>query len=667
MVAKRGISSTKRRARAASAPISTPGRELVIVTTDVAGLRAAPGAISSTRGANVGPLAKLLKQHGATLIPMFGNEDRVRRATSTAPPAMRDSVPDLTRFYYVHAPDDRLDRLAKALLDQSVVDGAFIKPPVSPPVGVRRMAPPSPHEAPPVTPNFVAQQLYLDAAPGGINARFAWTRPGGRGRDVRIIDIEGAWRFGHEDMLQNQGGVIGGTQSTELIWRDHGTAVAGVIGADDNTVGVTGICPDANIRAISVFGSGQSSSRAITDAANALGAGDIILVELHRAGPRYNFADRNDQMGYIAVEFWPDDFAAILFATSVRGVIVIEAAGNGAQNLDDALYDTVPSGFPTTWRNPFNLANQQSGAIVVGAGAPPPGTHGRNHGADRSRLDFSNFGARVDVQGWGEEVTTCGYGDLQGGSNEDLWYTDRFSGTSSASPIVVGAVGCLQGGLLARARPLLTPATAREVLRRTGSPQQDEPGRPATERIGNRPDLLGAFRDLGIAVQKDVLKDSKEAVKDHEKVKDGKEKEKEKETLKDTKEGEKFPEKIKEAKESKDGKDKEGKEWKEWKAEGKDSKEWKDKDKEGKDKEGKDLELPEFDRSLPRARSAGERLARLEETVASLAHFIQAGDRPNLRRSALAGEADFAAQLEKQAADAKALKDVKDVEKSREY
>ena len=311
---------------------------------------------------------------------------------------------------------------------------------------------------------------------------------------MRIIDIEGAWRFSHEDMLQNQGGVIGGHAAADLDWRNHGTAVAGVIGADDNSIGVTGICPEANLRAISIFGTGQSSAKAITDAANALSPGDIILIELHAPGPRFNFAERDDRMGYIAVEFWPDDFAAILFATAVRGVIVVEAGGNGAENLDDALYNTRPTGFPTTWTNPFNLGNPQSGAIIVGAGAPPPGTHGRDHGPDRSRLDFSNFGARVDVQGWGEEVTTCGYGDLQGGSNEDLWYTDTFNGTSSASPIVVGALGCLQGVLRARSRPLLTPATARDLLRSTGSPQQDAPGRPATQRIGNRPDLFQAFQ-----------------------------------------------------------------------------------------------------------------------------------------------------------------------------
>jgi hypothetical protein len=125
---------------------------------------------------------------------------------------------------------------------------------------------------------------------------------------------------------------------------------------------------------------------------------------------------------------------------------------------------------------------------VVGAGAPPPGTHGRNHGPDRSRLDFSNYGSIVDAQGWGREVTTCAYGDLQGGTHEDEWYTDQFSGTSSASPIVVGALACLQG--VARANgQLLTPANARAHLRATGSPQQASPAAPVTQRIGNRPDV----------------------------------------------------------------------------------------------------------------------------------------------------------------------------------
>jgi len=466
-------------------------RELIIVTRPEAGLRAARGAVESVAGHDVDPLNRLLAASGAEMVPVFGSESRVARAmAAAAPEAAAAFTHDLTSFYRVKADDDQLDALAAKMLDLDLVEGAYVKPEVQPPVFIEEfMAPRVAEEPPAATPDFSAQQLYLDPAPGGIDARYAWTQPGGKGLGVRIIDIEGAWRFGHEDLLQNQGGVIGGTPSTDLGWRNHGTAVTGEFGADDNGFGVTGICPQANVRAISIFGSGQSGAKAVTDAANALSPGDIILIELHAPGPRNNFTDIGGQLGFIAMEFWPDMFAAIVYATSVRGVIVVEAGGNGAENFDDPLYDTRPTGFPASWRNPFNPANPQSGAILVGAGAPPPGTHGQNHGADRSRLAFSNFGARVDVQGWGREVTTTGYGDLQGGSSEDLWYTNTFSGTSSASPIIVGTLGCMQGVLRAANKTLLTPASARNLLRTTGSPQQSEVGRPASQRIGNRPNL----------------------------------------------------------------------------------------------------------------------------------------------------------------------------------
>ena len=65
----------------------------------------------------------------------------------------------------------------------------------------------------------------------------------------------------------------------------------------------------------------------------------------------------------------------------------------------------------------------------------------------------------------------------------------RFLAHPTASPIVTGALGCLQGAFRAAGKPTMTPATTRSWLRASGSPQQDEPGRPATQRIGNRPDL----------------------------------------------------------------------------------------------------------------------------------------------------------------------------------
>ncbi|MBZ5685250.1 MAG: S8 family serine peptidase [Acidobacteriia bacterium] len=470
-------------------------RELIVVTKPEAEVRARPEGVTSLSGVDTTGLATLLETESATMRPLFGiSEERLKAEAATMPSAPGMIAPHLGLYYHVEAPDDKLDSLAEKLRTHNVVDAAYVKPAAElafataiesmPELvhGINEMQP-LPQEAPLATPDFTGRQDYVGPAPTGIDARYAWTQAGGTGAGVRIIDCEWNWNFGHEDLLQNQGGVVVGNAAGD---DNHGTAVQGEIAGDRNTFGITGIAPDAMYSGAAFS---LPTAQVIRGAADRLGEGDIILLEIHRAGPRYNFQGRADQLGYIAVEWWPDDFDAIRYAIN-KGIVVVEAAGNGAENLDDSIYNTRPAGFPTTWTNPFNRNNRDSGAIVVGAGAPPPGTHGRNiWGPDRSRLDFSNYGALIDAQGWGREVTTTGYGDLQGGSGKNQYYTDTFSGTSSASPIVVGTLACAQGVLKANGRIPLSPVRARDVLRSTGSPQQDAPGRPATQRIGNRPNL----------------------------------------------------------------------------------------------------------------------------------------------------------------------------------
>jgi Subtilase family len=397
------------------------------------------------------------------------------------------------------AKDPQLDDIAKALRDVPAVEAAYVKPAAEPPIN--RMTPSGPSAPAAATPDFAPRQDYLGAAPGGIDAHYAWTLAGGRGQGVTIIDVEGEWRTSHEDLTANNNGVLGGVVPGDIGWRNHGTAVVGTCIGANNGLGITGICADAKLGMVSIFGDEErTTSVAIREAADKLSAGDILLVELHLAGPKNNYEERADQDGYIAVEWWPDDFDAIQYAVG-RGIIVVEAAGNGAVDLDDDLYETPDPGFPATWKNPFRRANRDSGAILVGAGAPPPGTHNRTlYGLDRSRLDFSNYGSSVDAQGWGREVTTLGYGDLQNGGSEDRWYADEFAGTSSASPIIVGALACLQGIRRARGVKPLTPAQARAVLRSTGSPQQADTNAPLTQRIGNRPDLKALIAALDAIV-----------------------------------------------------------------------------------------------------------------------------------------------------------------------
>src|SRR5205823_9817826 len=142
-------------------------------------------------------------------------------------------------------------------------------------------------------------------------------------------------------------------------------------------------------------------------------------------------------------------------------------------------------------------------------GSLPDQSHGRPQQVDRSRLDFSNYGTCVDAQGWGAEVTTLAYGDLQGGDDENLWYTDVFGGTSAAAAMVAGVIAALQGVNVGGGskRAPLTAAQARQLLRSSGSPQQDGQN-PATQRIGSRPELLALI--AGLPAPKDEGKDGKD-------------------------------------------------------------------------------------------------------------------------------------------------------------
>lgn len=326
------------------------------------------------------------------------------------------------------------------------------------------------------TNDFTGQQAYLRPAPDGVDADFAHTISGGDGAGVKVIDVEGGWLVSHEDIVGNPPFVTLGGQIADQSWRNHGTAVIGEIMGVDNGFGITGIAPGVQWGYSSI--ASQSTAGALTSAGNNLDPGDVVLIELHAPGPHYNFESRDDQLGYVCMEYWQANFDAIS-SLSAAGIIVCEAAGNGSENYDDvALYGTL---FDTTSRN--------SHAIICGAGAPPSGAHG----LDRSRLGFSNYGERVNLQGDGRGVMTTGYGSFFGsGSSEEQWYTGTFSGTSSASPIVTGSVAAFQGAYKFVNGFPMNADEMRTILTQTGSAQQGN----TSEHIGPRPNLRAAIEEI---------------------------------------------------------------------------------------------------------------------------------------------------------------------------
>ncbi len=320
---------------------------------------------------------------------------------------------------------------------------------------------PAPIDLAPPSPNLVPQQGYRAAAPAGIGV-FPASVAGGDGLNVRLVDIEYSWLLDHEDLERAEAINIDPSPAWDPYPDDesnHGTAVLGELVGRGNGYGVTGIAPRTLLRVApaATYAFGYNPARAISLATGVLRAGDVILLEQQMSVCGLTY--------YGPVEWSQSVYDAIATATAL-GIVVVEAAGNGAVNLDAAGCQGL-----------FTRSVRDSRALIVGAGSPT--THGR--------LSYSSYGSRLDAQGWGSGVTSTGYGDAFDPGDLRQRYTGSFSGTSSASSMVAGAVVAVQGALKGRGLRAATPLEMREALDATGTPQS------GSGQIGALPNLPAAL------------------------------------------------------------------------------------------------------------------------------------------------------------------------------
>jgi hypothetical protein len=419
------------------------------------------------------------------------SEDFLARWKSSGEAASGQQLADLDLYYEVRLPADtrlaEIESLVKALNDFSSVEIAYAETPVEP-VGT-----PEAIAGKALTPNFQGQQGYLNAAPQGIDALYAWTVPGGRGSNVKFVDMEYAWTTTHEDFPAPLF-YFHPPNSSDCSMRGHGTAAVGIVAAKNNGSGITGIASSAQVGLESFWNENAgSTATAIALAAVAAGSGGVVLLELHTAPGIFptpsSCCPGWATCGYLPLESKQADFDAIKTATT-NGTTVIEPAGNGTADLDNPVYGGI-----------FSRAVRDSGAVLVGARDSSSGT----------AACFTNWGSRIDVNAWGDSVVTlgCGGGGASscgnlskgGGVNscgtqylglgsEDLWYTNTFQGTSSASPIVAGAAVSLQGAAKANRAATLSPAELRYRLMSNATWIYQ------FKNIGPMPDLRGAFGQL---------------------------------------------------------------------------------------------------------------------------------------------------------------------------
>ncbi|MFT5460203.1 MAG: hypothetical protein ACI9K2_006720, partial [Myxococcota bacterium] len=342
------------------------------------------------------------------------------------------SQPDLAGLFYVDGPADpaTIEAAGEALRALSVVDAAWVE--------VQGLRPPG-LDIDPATPDYTAEQGWLAPDPG-LGFTTAWAA-GYTGAGIRVSNAEYAFTASHEDLPVI--GVEPGQTPSDPWGPDHGTATFGEVLAEDNGFGMTGGAHGATGAFYTEYSDeeGWRRATAITAACADSAPGDIVMLEMQAFGVS-NYAPAEYELGVWLVTRSCVD----------AGVLVIAAAGNGDQDLDSPGY--------AEYRD-----RGDSGGILVGAGSGGwDGLHNREW--------FSTYGSRVDVQAWGGAVATLAYGDLaRVGGDSNQAYTAVFSGTSSATPMVVAAAAVLQECAVDRSGERLPPEAMRELLQSTGVPQ----------------------------------------------------------------------------------------------------------------------------------------------------------------------------------------------------
>lgn len=266
----------------------------------------------------------------------------------------------------------------------------------------------------------------INRVDGDLSATKSGDGTGSVDSDVAILDT--GIDTSHPDLnVYKQVTFVSGTSSGNDD-NGHGTKVAGVAAAKDDSQGTVGIAPGARLWAIKVLdrnGEGFDS--------------DIIK------GIDY-VTDHKDEIDSVNLSFGgpgPDDALHTAISNSVKaGVTYAAAAGN--ENMDAG--SLIPASFPEV--------------ITVSAIADSDGKCGgqgpsTSYGSDDKFASFSNYGSVVDVAAPGVSIFTT----YKGGS-----YGSSFSGTSASTPFVTGAAA-----LYKSTHTGATPADIRNALRNAGS------------------------------------------------------------------------------------------------------------------------------------------------------------------------------------------------------
>ena len=272
---------------------------------------------------------------------------------------------------------------------------------------------------------------YGDGAGQDIRVEDVWPTYTGSGINVAVVDD--GLHYDHEDLRDNVLTSLNHNYSpdgTDLYsyFDDHGTAVAGLIAAKDNSLGVRGVAPEANIYAYNYLAAQSFASSA--DAASRNSA--ITAVSNNSWGPGdYGAPQPTQTMWETAVEH------GVTYGYGGRGVAYVRSAGNGGSRNDHS-----------------NLDEQTNYYAVTTACAV---------GHDDKRSSYSESGYNLWVCGPSNSGRSGQPGIIT--TDNGNRYRDDFGGTSAAAPIVSGVIALIReanSALTWRDVKLILAASARK-------------------------------------------------------------------------------------------------------------------------------------------------------------------------------------------------------------
>jgi subtilisin len=227
-------------------------------------------------------------------------------------------------------------------------------------------------------------------------------------------------------------------------WHGHGTHVAGIAAAIDDSTGVVGIAPGARLWSARVFdrhGDGKLSWYAC--------GVDWVAGQRDPADPKrplfevanmslrtYGYAD--DNCGYTN----SDPLHTAVCRAVAAGITVVVAAGNDHSSLGHWV--------PASYKEVITVSALADFDGRGGSEGAPVCYSWGGYDRDDTYADFSNYGPEVDIIAPGK----CVLSTLRGGGY------GMMSGTSMATPAVAGAVA-----LWTSHHPGVSPAWIRAVLR----------------------------------------------------------------------------------------------------------------------------------------------------------------------------------------------------------